>query len=360
MKKSKDIIVTTTSSLEGMNIVKHLKPISAHIVIGTNIFSDFLGGLTDVFGGKSNSYQKKLKEIYEDAIKEIKFACNEVGGNCVLGLKIDIDEISGKGKSMFMITAIGTAVIVESDKKDEDIYQKINEHVSVDELNELRTKKSIIYKAENSNLELTAEIWSFITNNRMVEMLPFLMKKVAYAGANYGNSHIDDFSEKLKIFIENLPESQKKKYLYDSLKNNKNENSNKIILDIIKSLYLLDVSETIGLLENEKLSVKKLGLLISTYDQLNYSQNDIDNLQLLKKTIEITFTERGERTTKKQMLSSKEKEVWVCECSKVNNSENEYCESCLKDIFGFEKIDLRPEKVISHLGDKINLIRELI
>lgn len=360
MKKSKDIIVTTTSSLEGMNIVKHLKPISAHIVIGTNVFSDFLGGLTDVFGGKSNSYQKKLKEIYEDAIKEIRFACYEVGGNCVLGLKIDIDEISGKGKSMFMITAIGTAIIVESYKKDEDVYQKINEYVSVDELNELRTKKAIIYKAEASKLELTAEIWSFITNNRMVEMLPYLMKSVIYAGTNYGNTLIDEFTEKLKMFIENLPDSQKKKHLYDLLKQNNNEASNKIILDIIKSLYLLDVTETISLLENEKLYVKKLGLLIATYDQLNYSKNDIDNLLLLKKTIERTFTERGERTTKKQMLSSKEKEVWVCECSKVNNSENEYCASCLKDIFGFEKIDLKPEKVISNLDDKINLINELI
>jgi len=83
MAKPKDILVTTTSSIEGMKIIRHLQPISAHIVLGTNLFSDFLGGLTDVFGGKSRSYQKRLNLIYEDAIKEIKYSCYEIGGNCV-------------------------------------------------------------------------------------------------------------------------------------------------------------------------------------------------------------------------------------------------------------------------------------
>lgn len=53
MANLKDILVITTSSAEGLKIKKHLKPVSAHIVAGTNLFSDFLGGLTDVFGGRS-------------------------------------------------------------------------------------------------------------------------------------------------------------------------------------------------------------------------------------------------------------------------------------------------------------------
>jgi uncharacterized protein YbjQ (UPF0145 family) len=58
MASPKDILVITTSSAEGLKIKKHLKPVTAHIVAGTNLFSDFLGGLTDVFGGRSSSYQK--------------------------------------------------------------------------------------------------------------------------------------------------------------------------------------------------------------------------------------------------------------------------------------------------------------
>lgn len=42
MTNPKDILVITTSSAEGLKIKKHLKPFSAHIVAGTNLFSDFL------------------------------------------------------------------------------------------------------------------------------------------------------------------------------------------------------------------------------------------------------------------------------------------------------------------------------
>ena len=38
-----------------------------------------------------------------------------LSGLGVVGLQIDMDEISGKGKYMFMLTAIGTAVIIEKE-----------------------------------------------------------------------------------------------------------------------------------------------------------------------------------------------------------------------------------------------------
>ena len=42
----------------------------------------------------------------------------ELGANVVLSMKVDLDEISGKSKSMFMITATGTAVIAKNLIKD--------------------------------------------------------------------------------------------------------------------------------------------------------------------------------------------------------------------------------------------------
>jgi uncharacterized protein YbjQ (UPF0145 family) len=60
MANPKDILVITTSSADEIKVKKYLKPVSAHIVAGTNLFSDFLGGLTDLFGGRSQSYQKRF------------------------------------------------------------------------------------------------------------------------------------------------------------------------------------------------------------------------------------------------------------------------------------------------------------
>jgi len=124
MVNPKDVLVVTTSSVDGLKVKRYLKPVSAHIVAGTNLFNDFLGGLTDVFGGRSYTYQKQLRSLYEEAIERIKFAAYEIGANCIVGLNIDMDEISGKGKSMFMLTAVGTAVILEKEVAEKDTLAK--------------------------------------------------------------------------------------------------------------------------------------------------------------------------------------------------------------------------------------------
>ena len=358
MKRTKDIIVSTTPSIEGMKIIKHLQPISAHIVLGTNVFSDFLGGLTDVFGGKSSSYQKRLNSIYEDAVKKIKYSCYEVGGNCVIGLKIDIDEISGKGKSMFMITAIGTAVISEIERTNVTKHQTISEKISLDEVNDLRNKNWIIRKAQNDSLKLDNETWNFITGNQMIEILPYLLNEISYLSENASHT-LGEFIEKLKIYIDNLPDDKRREDLYSFLVTNDNKTSASKVGTIIKELFLLDFDKTINLIENEELSKKKIGLSIATFDKSHYDINDIDGFNRMKKSIELSFKERGEKTTKKQILSSKEKEMWICECSKSNHSESIYCSKCGDDIFGFNFQELKPNRVIEILEDKVELITKL-
>ena len=107
------VIITTTNSIENTEIEKYIELISTNVVIGTNFFSDLGASLTDLFGGFSDSYQTKLQTIYKVALDDLKNKAGNIGANAILGLKIDFDEISGKGKSMFMISAIGTAVIIK-------------------------------------------------------------------------------------------------------------------------------------------------------------------------------------------------------------------------------------------------------
>jgi uncharacterized protein YbjQ (UPF0145 family) len=72
MRKAKDILVTTTSSPEGYEIIEYIKPITAHVVAGTNLFSDFLASFSNVFGGRSNTYQKQLASINNETIERLK------------------------------------------------------------------------------------------------------------------------------------------------------------------------------------------------------------------------------------------------------------------------------------------------
>ncbi len=104
------ILVTTTSSFENETIESYLDLVTTNVVAGTNIVSDFSAALSDIFGGRSSSYQKELKEMTDAAIANLKEQAAAMGGNAIVGLKMDFGDISGANKSMFMVSAVGTAV----------------------------------------------------------------------------------------------------------------------------------------------------------------------------------------------------------------------------------------------------------
>lgn len=364
MANPKDILVITTSSAEGLKIKKHLKPVSAHIVAGTNLFSDFLGGLTDVFGGRSNSYQKQLSSLYNEAIERIKNNAHEIGGNCVIGLSIDMDEISGKGKSMFMLTAIGTAVIIE---KDEKINSLLNtnekfENVGVERINNLRHRKDIIQKAENERLIYDEEIWSFITSNQVYEIFSFILR--SYKNVIEEPQSVQDtynqFNKNFISYIDSLEENKKINLLYDEIENGTNQKVALYLSKLIKELNLFDYDKNMRLLKNSNFKKQKIGLRIATYDKSFYDKNDIETLNSTKNFILSTYKERGEITTKKQLLSSKEKDVWNCECGNKSIEIGEYCGSCNNDIFGFKKSEMKPNEIVKYIEQKIELIEEYI
>lgn len=106
------IITTTTDTLEGWEINEYYPPVSSNVVVGTNIFSDITASLTDFFRRRSGTYEKKLQQLYSQAISAIESKAKAVSANAIVGLKIDIDGVSGKNSQMFMITAYGTPVKV--------------------------------------------------------------------------------------------------------------------------------------------------------------------------------------------------------------------------------------------------------
>lgn len=108
------MIITTTNNIEGAEITQYMRLISTNVVIGTNFLSDFAASFTDIFGGRSSTYQRKLDDVYQNAISEIEQKAACIGADAVVGLKMDFNEISGKGKTMFMVSAVGTAVKIRT------------------------------------------------------------------------------------------------------------------------------------------------------------------------------------------------------------------------------------------------------
>lgn len=107
------MIVTTTNTLEGYRITDYKGVVSANVVHGTGFFSDWKASITDIFGGSSGTYERKLHAIYEKVLAQLMQEARAKGANAIVGLKVDYGEVSGKNVQMFMASAIGTAVLID-------------------------------------------------------------------------------------------------------------------------------------------------------------------------------------------------------------------------------------------------------
>ncbi|MFC0227169.1 YbjQ family protein [Serratia aquatilis] len=108
------IITSTTSVLaRNIEIVEVKGVITATIVAGMSFLRDLSAVIRDFTGGNSGTYMSKLDDIKSQALVQLRRQADELGCNAVIGVSIDVDEISGGGKSMMMVTASGTAVNME-------------------------------------------------------------------------------------------------------------------------------------------------------------------------------------------------------------------------------------------------------
>ena len=106
------MLVTTTPTIEGKKIVSYLGLVSGEAILGANIFKDFFASIRDIVGGRSAAYEKELRRAKDIAIQEMAEQAEALGGNSVIGVDLDYETIGiGKGGSMLMVSASGTAVV---------------------------------------------------------------------------------------------------------------------------------------------------------------------------------------------------------------------------------------------------------
>ncbi|NOZ81867.1 MAG: heavy metal-binding domain-containing protein [Candidatus Micrarchaeota archaeon] len=104
------MLVATTPSVEGRRIVRYIGLVSGEAILGANILKDLFAGLRDIVGGRSAAYEKELRKAKEIAISEMVEEARRLGANAVVGVDLDYETIGG---SMLMVSASGTAVVVE-------------------------------------------------------------------------------------------------------------------------------------------------------------------------------------------------------------------------------------------------------
>ena len=106
------MILSTTNTIEGRKAIKYLGLVSGDAILGANIFRDFFASVRDIVGGRSAAYEKELRKAKNIALDEMREQAKNLGANAIIGIDIDYETI-GTNSSMLMVSANGTAVVVE-------------------------------------------------------------------------------------------------------------------------------------------------------------------------------------------------------------------------------------------------------
>ena len=105
------MLVTTTPTIHGKEIIEYKGLVFGEVVAGVNFVKEFFSGITDVLGGRNSTYEKELAEARDEAVREMIDRAQKMGANAVIGIDVDY-EVLGQSNGMLMVSVSGTAVVV--------------------------------------------------------------------------------------------------------------------------------------------------------------------------------------------------------------------------------------------------------
>ncbi len=104
------MLVTTTNTIDGKQIVDYLGVVTGEAILGANIMKDLFAGFRDIVGGRSTAYEEELQKARVIAMREMEQYAAEMGANAIVGVDIDYETVSSG--NMLMVSVSGTAVRV--------------------------------------------------------------------------------------------------------------------------------------------------------------------------------------------------------------------------------------------------------
>lgn len=358
----KSALVTTTSRLEGWEIVEHLGLVSVHRVAGTGVVSDIFAGLSDFFGGRSHSYGKQLSDLYIEATELLQDRAAMLGGNAVIGLHIDFGEVSGQGKSMFMLNAVGTAVFARRQQaprvRDEE---RDNRRISAGEMAVLLRKNQLLAAIDGKALRLDQETWSFATEHAITEFGPYALGALRdLHGSTLDGPARETIKKRVFAYFAALSPDDAKRLLYAHVAVSEGEKAGplrKASEELITGLELVDYDELSRRLPEASGPARKSMLNLLRAHPSSYSTDDIPRLEALKAQVEALFPRLWTRTTTKGLFGG-EKEEWACGCGNTVRLDATECGTCGQDAWGFAPGEYHRNTAISDLDMRLRSLQD--
>lgn len=338
------MIFTTTNSIDGARVDKYLGVITTNLVIGTGFFSDFTASFSDFFGGMSGTYREQMDSLYNRAYEALSLKASAIGANAVLGFKIDFDEISGKGKQMFMVSVSGTAVklIYEDEEK-----AAINVQESVSAVRLVKEIFKAHWQNRNTKYLPTDEEMSFIMENGMWELASSLYDY--YSDPRYEIFEPGPLTKNFPVILSAVSYDEAIKFIYQDY-----ARRHRSAYPLIVSHHLFHPASVLGILWSGELD---LGIDLLKADKREYTKEDLAGMEDILNYLD-NLPDTGEiAEVKGGVLSSKMVRKYICQNGHKSDEGADFCETCGLNIKGLVS---REVNQIQAFREKVCILKKLL
>ena len=104
------MLLSTTYSIHGKKIVKHLGLVRGNTIRARHLGRDLMAILRNIVGGEITDYTKMIAESREQSIDRMIEEAQKLGANAIIGVRFSTTEVM-QGAAEIMV--FGTAVVVE-------------------------------------------------------------------------------------------------------------------------------------------------------------------------------------------------------------------------------------------------------
>ena len=108
--KRRSLIIITTETHIDLAIENRIGIISSQCIYGINIIKDLFSFVRDIVGGRIKSIETGLDEANANIIEELKQKAYLLGGDAVIGVKIEHTYNNANNGSILSVFATGTVV----------------------------------------------------------------------------------------------------------------------------------------------------------------------------------------------------------------------------------------------------------
>ncbi|UCE15352.1 MAG: heavy metal-binding domain-containing protein [Candidatus Bathyarchaeota archaeon] len=110
------VIVVTTPTVSGYQIVKVLGAVHGLTVRTRGVGGKIVAGIEGIFGGEVTSYTSEAEKARRDSLERLIEKATRMGANAIVGADFETSDILQGTATLF--SAYGTAVIVKPIKKE--------------------------------------------------------------------------------------------------------------------------------------------------------------------------------------------------------------------------------------------------